>query len=117
MIEPHSLPTSWCERRLLRQFRCCRSLAGFRQTVAVTDLEVPSIRVFHMEAFESFAIVVGYGRQTALPQFRLDCLFVPLIDDEGKVAHNGPARSSRAAASTAASTLTGAITTRRGRGR
>src|SRR5262249_36163529 len=67
--------------------RSRRRFAGFREPVAVGDLQIPSIRIPDVEALDSLAVVLATGAQSPLPQFRLDRPGVPRFDHETEVLH------------------------------
>jgi len=62
-----------------------RGFAALHQTVAVADLQIPAVRILHVEALEVVADHVRPGLQTALLELGLHALGVPLVDAVGHV--------------------------------
>ena len=94
MIHPDGFPSSRFKGRGLNKFRgrSCRrgSLAVFRETVPVSDLNIQSVRgVFTWKLLEPSAIVVNDWRQAAFTEFGLHCCGIPWLDDKAQVIHYG----------------------------
>src|SRR5689334_15113773 len=101
MIEPDGLPPCALEWRgraarqlSVRRTRAPRGGVSF----AIPDLNVESVRIFHVKALVAFAVVVGDRIQSALSELGFDGLGVPRFDVETETFdHRANRRGIRAA--------------------
>src|SRR5437868_2145635 len=103
MIEVDGFPPGGFKRRSHVQLASGRSCSPV-PFVSVTDLEVESVRILHVEAIEFFfRVMVGNRVEPAFLEFCLDRLEVKWLDSETEAVPDGTRAATIAASSATAS--------------